>query len=341
MTESNESSTDRDRRSHTKLKLDGSRMISIGTLGTIGLSCMIGIIAGVLGIKVLESGQETLSTMQLVSLLFGIVLSVSSAFLAFVAISLGRASERAMVMRSDESIRLQNDVFSRTLEVLGRIESSTGVTERRIEDLHEGVSASTNLLMERLLEDRSIEPESREELERNVRESIIGGFQIRDRSLLEADRFQESEQSDERAKRIERVRQFREYERSLLLGLANMPGMTAIKIGTGHYLKEGDDLADGIFRTNGRRIGVFAFSAATEHRDWLAKFFWDLAKEIALGTFSDVLLVLDEELEPDSEFITVFKHFIGAAVMFEPQMHLFAGSHDTVLASISETLELG
>ena len=77
----------------------------------------------------------TFSTPDLINFILSVLLSGASIILAISAISLGKVSEQAMIQRSDESIRLQNEVFLKTTEALQRIESSTGVTENELKIL--------------------------------------------------------------------------------------------------------------------------------------------------------------------------------------------------------------
>src|ERR1044071_904340 len=99
---------------------DTTSQISYWTLGTHTFTFLLGIIIAFMAQNLLQSETITFSTTSLISFLFGIALSAASTILAIAAISLGKASERVMIERSDASIRLQNEVFLKTTQALAR-----------------------------------------------------------------------------------------------------------------------------------------------------------------------------------------------------------------------------
>src|SRR5581483_10511264 len=98
--------------------------ISYQTAAACAISFLVGVVAALLVKNALSSEQITFSTPSLLGFLFGVALSAASIVLAIAAIALGKISEHSIIRRSDESIRLQNEVFVRTTDALARIESS-------------------------------------------------------------------------------------------------------------------------------------------------------------------------------------------------------------------------
>ena len=99
---------------------------------------ILGIVGDELVRNILKKESIIFSTISLITFSIGIILSGASIVLAITAIMLGKISENAMIQRSDESIKLQTDVFVKTIEALQAIKASTGVTQKRIEDIISG-----------------------------------------------------------------------------------------------------------------------------------------------------------------------------------------------------------
>lgn len=119
--------------------LDRKRLsVPIWLLITICITFLIGLVAGLVINKLLGPEQISFSTVALISFVFTVALGASAIILAVITIVLSRNAEDALIRRSDEGIRLQNNVFVRTSEVLSKIQASTGVTEKRLEDIIAG-----------------------------------------------------------------------------------------------------------------------------------------------------------------------------------------------------------
>src|SRR6266851_9041264 len=82
----------------------------------LAFSFLVGVVLSLVYKNAQASETISFSTASLITFLFGIALSAASIVLAVAAITLGKASEQAMIRRSDESIRLQNEVFIKTTE---------------------------------------------------------------------------------------------------------------------------------------------------------------------------------------------------------------------------------
>jgi len=227
-----------------------------------------------------------------------ILLSTSSLVLAVMAINLGKSSEKMMIDRSDDSIKLQNEVFTKTIEALGRIESSTGVTEKRIEDI---ISGRAGDIADRLLSDKIVHRGNKELLEEEIRASL--------RSELTQTTRQERQkrEEDEKKAREEAWKKYLAYKEKVSLSFANINNVKALRISDGKFGGENEELVDGLFEKDGIKIGVCTFSGdkviSTKFLiDELDEFINRLATEISKQTFSKVYLVFDEETETTEKY---------------------------------------
>lgn len=156
-------------------------VISYNQLGLIVVVFILGIIASKLILNGQTGAATTFSTTELIGFVLSVILSAASIVLAIAAITLGKSSEQAVIKRSDESIRLQNEVFIRTTEALQRIEASTGVTEKRIEDIISGrVGAISHEIAELATGKRKGIALNRNELENEIRHSILQGVGVKE-----------------------------------------------------------------------------------------------------------------------------------------------------------------
>jgi len=275
------------------------------TYSQIGIGLLI-FILGVVATLIfqnLSTGEKiTFSTASLVSFLFGIALSAASIVLAIAAITLGKVSERIMIERSDESIRLQNEVFVKTTEAFQRIESSTGVTEKRIEDIIAGRAGDiSHKLAGKIAEERVGRRDPRQ-LEEEIRESL----------LSELSQTKESETPEERKKRIEQqeqaLKEYKKFQSKVLLSLADSKLTHSEKIGDGQFRGKGDDLVDGVFTVGKQRVAVCTFSVSPVLTKSFQDSFWDfllqIAEEIRKGTFKKIILAFDDSLGEKENFTT-------------------------------------
>lgn len=178
------------------------------------------------------AGAENVSfsTPELVGFVLSVVLSAASIVLAIAAIWLGKISELSMIRRSDESIRLQNEVFIRTTEALKRIESSTGVTEKRIEDIISGRAGDLSHKIAELTSKGIGLSSDRESLEKEIKRIIEGTKSHKS----------DEEEAKTRSKIMERHERYKQFHQSVLTAFANKPNLVAKKMGDGKF--EGEDL---------------------------------------------------------------------------------------------------
>ncbi|MFZ2188428.1 MAG: hypothetical protein WAV73_02615 [Candidatus Moraniibacteriota bacterium] len=209
------------------------------------ITFILGIVATLLLSNILEKEIIQFSTIGLIGFVLSIILGGASIVLAINAIHLGKSSEAAIIERNDESIKIQNQIFQKTTEALSRIESSTGVTEKRIEDIIAGRAGAIaeSLSLKDIRNPRGIEDKLRKSLtekispeEREARNNII-------------------------KERVAAGKRYEDIHKSLLISLSNEPKIKSIKLCEhGSFGGEGIDLFDGVFMVNNLKIGVSIFS---------------------------------------------------------------------------------
>lgn len=239
--------------------------ISFRLLGGLTIAFLLGFVAHSIGQNITGNDVLTFSTPELINFVLSVVLSGASTLLAVAAIALGKFSEQAMIQRSDESIRIQNEVFQKTTEALQRIESSTGVTEKRIEDIISGRVGDISQKIARIAseEGNSDGDTKAKDIEEIIRRSLMEalaqeGVVRRTPGInLDVERLE----GEVRA-RSERDTKYQAAHQSLLTALSMRDDMKAVKMGLGKVGATGDDLFDGIYVTDsGKKIGVLDFSA--------------------------------------------------------------------------------
>ncbi len=308
----------------------GSGGISYHSILLGALSFTGGVVTVLITMKALGTGEVTFSVTGIVSFLFGIALASASIVLAIAAISLGRTSERTMVERSDESIRLQNEVFLKTTEALGRIESSTGITEKRIEDI---IAGRAGAIAERLVEHRRIGARSREDIEREIRQSV--------RAALPDHLRQEPDPKREEldAKINEAWGNYLKFRQNILFHMSDHPSTKTRKIGFGNFNTSGDDLADGVFETPSGGIAVYTF--ATEPllgdrfgaKGEFGNFIYSVLADLESDTFHRAFVVFDGNLDPDSPFTKQIQS------QFSVAKNELVGRVDVVSGELPEVME--
>lgn len=219
--------------------------IKLSLLATIIISFILGIVVTLISENVLEKEILSFSTVGLIGFVLSIIFGGASIVLAINAIHLGRSSEDAIIKRNDESINTQNEVFQKTIEVLSRIESSTGVTEKRIEDIIAGrVGQIADKLSYGNLTDR-------DRIEKELRRSLSRRLSPEEKELQE-------KMEKERNEAKER---YDKYHESTLLQLSNEPEFNVLKLGDhGSYDGEGLKLFDGLFSISEKKVGISVFS---------------------------------------------------------------------------------
>lgn len=266
-------------------------VISYKQLGLIIASFCLGAIAVLLLSNSSSQVTTTFSPTELIGFVLTVILSGASIVLAIAAIALGKTSEQAVINRSDESIRLQNEVFIKTTEALQRIEASTGVTEKRIEDIISGrVGDISQRIAELTSSTRLGKRLSPEELEKEIRKSIIE--EVRSQKDPE-------EEKDRMRKRKERAERYEKFHQAVISSFANRKDSIAVKLGHGKFDGDGLELFDGVYNFNEIIVGVSAFSGKAS--EFLGEFSSKVAKAIVNGDINASVLVLDGDASEEEE----------------------------------------
>jgi len=242
------------------------------------------------------SGAEklTFSTTELVGFILSVVLSAASIVLAIAAIWLGKVSELSVIRRSDESIRLQNEVFIRTTEALQRIEASTGVTEKRIEDIISGRVGDISHRIAELASGRTGLSQDRKALEEEIKRSILSGV----RSPKD-----EKEEEKRRKALLEKRERYKHFHQTLLTSFANKPNVVAKKLGDGAFQGKGDDLFDVVVEANGRKIAASAFQRPLD--SYFNQYLGSVAETLAQNDVDFVYIAVEA---PSDQYTKITEH---------------------------------
>jgi|GEM_PF-6245047 len=257
------------------------------------IALAVGIIAGTVGMSIFAKQQMLFTTSSIISFVFTVALGAAAVILAIITIVLSRHAEDALVRRSDEGIKLQQDVFVRTNEVLSTIKASTGVTEKRIEDIISGrVGDISHQIAEIATESKRGGPRSFAEIEEQIRESIM-------QTLKAEERVTDRQSEYERLQKSRRVRekQYQEQHKQLMNCLCNRDDLKVEKSAHGNYDTSGENLFDGLFHGSDFRLGVSTFREGSD-ASTICAFLSRASVEISRGTVNLVLGVLftsDEE----------------------------------------------
>ncbi|WP_340004434.1 hypothetical protein MHH52_21885 [Paenibacillus sp. FSL K6-0276] len=217
-----------------------------------GISFLLGIICLII-IQNINSEEVVLGTTEIINFVFSVALSTASIILAITAIYLGKSSEKVMVNRSDDSIRLQNEVFRLTTEALNRIQSSTGVTEKRIEDIISGRVGDISTKLAGVINDNKLSDKDKEMLEQEIKASLLSEVASSGSSIY----TEETEAELLRKRRHKEDRQRYELrQQSILLGLSNNKNFQIVKHGHGSYTGTENELFDGVFSYNENKYGI-------------------------------------------------------------------------------------
>jgi hypothetical protein len=239
--------------------------ISLQLLGGFALVFILGLTTHLLARNFFSGQALTFSTPELLNFVLSVLLSGASIFLAIAAIALGRFSEQAIVQRSDESIRLQNEVFQKTTDALQRIESSTGVTEKRIEDIISGRVGDLSQKIARIATEtqdpqgkdqgKDVEAAIRKALYETLREEGITGRSFPNTPSAEEISLRNRNLAEKLAEE-----EYGKASTAFMQALSVRSDLKAVKMSRGHIGKPGDEMYDGIYvLADGTRIGIVDF----------------------------------------------------------------------------------
>lgn len=271
-----------------------NKQITYKQLLTVVISFLLGLVSVLIIQNSLENEVIRFDTIGLVGFLISILFGGASIVLAITAINLGKSSESIMIDRSEKSIELQNDVYIKTTEALKRIESSTGVTEKRIEDI---IAGRVGDIANRLVDDKLVGTKDREKLENELRRSLS-----KELTKEEIEKREEERKKDEEARK-----NYQKYKDLVLLDMANSDSTKALRISEGTFEEEGEGLVDGLFKINEEKVGICIFYNAPLYQrifsSGIDKFLNNLAEEISNETFDKVYLVFNEDSKMMNNFI--------------------------------------
>lgn len=263
----------------------------------------IAFVLGIVSILIFKNyiNAETInfSTLDLVNLIFSIGLSASSIVLAITAIILSKNSEHVIIRQSTESKDLQNEIFTKTIGVLGKIESSTGINEKRIDDISKAV---VNLPRHTGAD----KGEREDKIKKIMRENLLTS----DNRNVQRIRKEKLE--------IEHEKKKEEFQNNILTGVANIDRVIADKIGEGDFDGSGKELADGVFNLDGNNFSVSTFYVKDSDdtldlfdAETFKDYFSSIAKELSSGTFSKSFLCFNKGIEEGSKFMELYKESIS------------------------------
>lgn len=261
-----------------------SSSIKYHQLALLLLAFLLGAVATQILKNILNNEVLNFSTIGLIGFVSSIMLGGASIVLAITAIQLGKSSESVLISRNDESIKTQNGIYQKTIETLSRIESSTGVTEKRIEDM---IAGRVNYVAESLSSKKITD---RKDIEKELKKAFTEKFTHEEREKMEKNVKERSEAK----------KRYADLHESILLALSNEANINIIKLcDHGSFDKEGFELFDGVFKANDSTIGVSIFSSESIMEDMfieeLGNFFTNVVREIQKGTIKHFFYLSDKE----------------------------------------------
>ncbi len=306
-------------------------VISYKQIGLIVFTFLLGVVFGLLVTNAQTGTPSTFTTTELIGFVLSVILSGASIVLAISAISLGKYSELAIMHRSDESIRLQNEVFVKTTDALQRIESSTGVTEKRIEDIISGrVGDISQQIAEMATGGGKYRPRDPRDLEENIRKSLL--------KTLREDRggpADEEERLEKRKKRLEEHDKYQAAHEQALYAIANKEGVTIEKVGHGNVSASGKELFDGIYAKNDKKFAVSTFVRDTPI-SVLTEFAGNAASEISKKYVNSVYMIVFSPEDKDETEEEVGEHLSTLKDEIASNIHIVFTDYDDIDKSLSE-----
>ncbi len=289
-------------------------VISFKQLGIIIISFVFGVIAALLLSNSQVSTVTNFTTTELIGFVLSVILSGASIVLAIAAIALGKSSEQVLISRSDESIRLQNEVFTRTTDALQNIKSSTGVTEKRLEDVISGRAGDFSKKIARIVNDESKEgPLDVDELEEKIRSSILENSKQTEGEDVKKKRL------EIRKKRRERSKTYECFHNNFLYSLINKLGAKILRLESSSPLKKTTQkyaVYDAVFEVNGQMLAVSTFAPPVDDEEvkYLHNELNTVTTRLAGGMEEngiDKLFLVFFEQREDSEYMQKAREYIS------------------------------
>lgn len=274
------------------------------TLGLVAISFSLGIVAFNIFLNYESAEDSSFSVTELLSFTLSVLLSGASIVLAFAAIRLGRSSEDAIMRRGDESMKIQNEVFVKTTEALARIESSTGVTEKRIEDIIAGRAGDISHAVAEQARKTGLGPQKNMKgFEESVRKSLLENIKLdTDPKLREKIRKQ-------RAKEERQETLYQGAHNQLLASISTSERLVAQKMGHAHPANSGDDAFDAIYVKDGEKIALSTFRPDA-HSRFAEQLISGAISNNEVSAVSKLFVVLFTKDKPDKRIATL-EHYLG------------------------------
>jgi hypothetical protein len=306
---------------------DTKNSIKLWLVAVIIVSFILGAVALLVIRNIVHAEILQFSTIGLIGFVLSIIFGGASIVLAINAIQLGRSSEDAIIKRNDESIRTQNEVFQKTIEVLSRIESSTGVTEKRIEDI---IAGRVGQIADKLSHGNFTD---RDKIEKELRKSLteeLTSEEVEARKEIEI-------------KRKEAKSSYEKYHEAMLLTLSNTDNFNVLKLGEhGSYRGEGVSLVDGLFSISELKVGISVYSKESLLGDMFVRgfeqFVTKVAQALSNGVIDYFFYISDEESNTSKQLKAQLKE---SSNLFKDDLKnrifILVGTEEQLINEIKET----
>ncbi len=304
---------------HTEIS-DKSKGVHYSYTLTAISAFIFGVIAILLFNNYASAEKISFSTVGIINLVFSIGLSTASIVLAITAIVLSKKSEQTIMQRNDDGIKYQSEIFNKTIDVLSKIETSTGISEKRIEDITREIKS---------IERSKPGPKSKDD---QVKEAL--------RRALHS----HPEKSDIRSKKVPDKQE--EFTKSVMETLSQIRGVSLVRVSSGDFDESGEEMVDGIFSMAGQRFSVSTFYfygpakiANFADSDTYKQYFLNLASEISKNTFEKSFLVFNKDVDNDEEFKNLFNSTLNILdKKIAPKIVLASGSLENIKKVIAQVL---
>lgn len=264
--------------------------ISYKQLGLLILFFLVGLITALLFDNAQVGESTTFTTTELVGFVLAVILSGASIVLAVSAIAFGKMSEQAVVCRSDESIKLQNEAFLKTMEALQQIEARAESTGKRFEDI---ITARIDDISRKITKYAMRGKEGMggnfQEVEEEIRNLIQDSLKEEKVTSVSIEKYQEKK-PEQKAGGGPNEKEYQTNHKKLLKAFANREDLETVKTGHGRITETGDDLFDGIFKKENARIGVSTFRSDSNVYKFQV-YLLNAAQEIEKGYIDHIFVI--------------------------------------------------
>jgi hypothetical protein len=297
--------------------------ISYQSLAIFGAGLLIGLILLQLFNNHLAGEKVTLSTVEIISFILGTALSISSIVLSLMAIVLSKITEETIADLVTEGKDLQHQIFSKNQEVLSKLESSTGITEKRIDDIARAVSAV---------------PRSAKNSQDDIKEIIRQNLPSSGITTISSD------ETLRKFERTARQKSKEEFDKGVMVEVSNMEGLKIEKMGEGSYDGSGYELADLVFTYNGGTYSLSTFyvdekESAVSHYggESLKSYIYSIAGAIGQGTFQHSFFAFSKMTFEEQDFKPIYKEITDVLSKdIVQKLHFINGTPKEIALKIAE-----